>query len=233
MFTSDVQLLYLLKSCCIHVLIWDFKRRSYFKIFLLHVLGKNIVQSSNTCIQRNGCCVHTRIWEMFLQFHVVLLRKNMVKSLLIQVLLIILGESITFRGSQRRSLIAHLSLIFIILWVYSGKKWSPCPCLHLGNVFWFHVVLRKEHGKELMNLNALSYFRWINQPQVEICENTRSLIACLTLMMFFESLRWWEMGSICWEKMDACIHFRDSNVDTAMGWIHLNMFSNMIITFHP
>lgn len=64
--------------------------------------------------------------KCFCDFTLSCKKKNMVKSLLIQVLLIISSEAITFMGNRKRSLIARFSVIFIKFVVsYIGKKWSP------------------------------------------------------------------------------------------------------------
>lgn len=54
----------------------------------------------------------------------------------------------------------------------------------------------------------------------------------LVSFMFVESLRWQGMGPICW-RVDGCIHFAHSNVDTVVGRSHLNILSNIISIFPP
>lgn len=172
---------------------------------------------------------------MFFRFHIVLQKKKHGKELIDSSTINHLRWINHLQGKSENVIDCSFQSHFH--YVCCELQWQEMVTLSMPAFgkcfFWFYVVLQNEHGKELMNWNTLYYFRWINHHQVEIWEDTRTLLACLILMMFVESLWWWwEMGSICLGKMDPHIHFLDSNVDMAMGGSHLNMFSNMISSFH-
>jgi hypothetical protein len=96
--------------------------------------------------------------------------------------------------------------IRVQMWMWVSWSHPICHCLSylrvavsistFGKRCFLITCLVNEHGKEFQSLSMLHYFSWINPLEVVIREDTRSLIARLSLIVFVDSLRWQGMVGV-------------------------------------